>query len=260
MTRLALTMRRKSLLLLTAVLLVLLPLCMAFQVPRNPGDDFTFDSTATLSEGTRHTIRETNRQIASTGAQVVVAMIPTLGDDSIEEAALDIFRTWGIGSRDKDNGILLLIAKEDRKLRIEVGYGLEGAIPDSTADRIIRNIIAPRFREDDFDGGVLDGFNAIMTLIAEEYGLEISAEGYVPQELPDNGGSQSSDDDMFHTLMVIVVIFVVLAILSRRLPSGGGGGFFGGTRSGGGWSSGGGSSGGGFGGGSSGGGGASGGW
>ncbi|NMB28961.1 MAG: TPM domain-containing protein [Clostridiaceae bacterium] len=260
MTRLALTMRRKSLLLLTAVLLVLLPLCMAFQVPRNPGDDFAFDSTATLSEGTRHTIRETNRQIASTGAQVVVAMIPTLGDDSIEEAALDIFRTWGIGSRDKDNGILLLIAKEDRKLRIEVGYGLEGAIPDSTADRIIRNIIAPRFREDDFDGGVLDGFNAIMTLIAEEYGLEISAEGYVPQELPDNGGSQSSDDDMFHTLMVIVVIFVVLAILSRRLPSGGGGGFFGGTRSGGGWSSGGGSSGGGFGGGSSGGGGASGGW
>jgi uncharacterized protein len=257
---LALTMRRKSLLLLTAVLLVLLPLCMAFQVPRNPGDDFAFDSTATLSEGTRHTIRETNRQIASTGAQVVVAMIPTLGDDSIEEAALDIFRTWGIGSRDKDNGILLLIAKEDRKLRIEVGYGLEGAIPDSTADRIIRNIIAPRFREDDFDGGVLDGFNAIMTLIAEEYGLEISAEGYVPQELPDNGGSQSSDDDMFHTLMVIVVIFVVLAILSRRLPSGGGGGFFGGTRSGGGWSSGGGSSGGGFGGGSSGGGGASGGW
>ena len=143
MTRLALTMRRKSLLLLTAVLLVLLPLCMAFQVPRNPGDDFAFDSTATLSEGTRHTIRETNRQIASTGAQVVVAMIPTLGDDSIEEAALDIFRTWGIGSRDKDNGILLLIAKEDRKLRIEVGYGLEGAIPDSTADRIIRNIIAP---------------------------------------------------------------------------------------------------------------------
>lgn len=260
MTRLALTMRRKSLLLLTAVLLVLLPLCMAFQVPRNPGDDFAFDSTATLSEGTRHTIRETNRQIASTGAQVVVAMIPTLGDDSIEEAALDIFRTWGIGSRDKDNGILLLIAKEDRKLRIEVGYGLEGAIPDSTADRIIRNIIAPRFREDDFDGGVLDGFNAIMTLIAEEYGLEISAEGYVSQELPDNGGSQSSDDDMFHTLMVIVVIFVVLAILSRRLPSGGGGGFFGGTRSGGGWSSGGGSSGGGFGGGSSGGGGASGGW
>ncbi len=260
MTRLALTMRRKSLLLLTAVLLVLLPLCMAFQVPRNPGDDFAFDSTATLSEGTRHTIRETNRQIASTGAQVVVAMIPTLGNDSIEEAALDIFRTWGIGSRDKDNGILLLIAKEDRKLRIEVGYGLEGAIPDSTADRIIRNIIAPRFREDDFDGGVLDGFNAIMTLIAEEYGLEISAEGYVPQELPDDGGSQSSDDDMFHTLMVIVVIFVVLAILSRRLPSGGGGGFFGGTRSGGGWSSGGGSSGGGFGGGSSGGGGASGGW
>ena len=249
-----------------AVLLTLLPLSMAFKVPDNPGDDFAFDSTATLSEGTRHTIRETNRQIASTGAQVVVAMIPTLGDDSIEEAALEIFRTWGIGSRDKDNGILLLIAKEDRKLKIEAGYGLEGAIPDSTADRIIRNIIAPRFREDDFDGGVLDGFNAIMTLIAKEYGLEISAEGYVPQELPDDGGFQSSDDDMLYSLVVIVIIFVVLAILSKRFPFGGGGGYFGGSRGGGwssgggGWSSGGRSSGGGFGGGSSGGGGASGGW
>lgn len=263
MTQLTLAKRRTISLIAIAVLLTLFPLLMAFKVPDNPGDDFAFDSTATLSEGTRHTIRETNRQIASTGAQVVVAMIPTLGDDSIEEAALEIFRTWGIGSRDKNNGILLLIAKEDRKLRIEVGYGLEGAIPDSTADRIIRNIIAPRFREDDFDGGVLDGFNAIMTLIGKEYGLEISAEGYVPQEVD----SQSSDDDIFYYLLSFVIIIVVLSILSSRISPRGGGGYFGGSRGGGGWSSGGGgwssggrSSGGGFGGGSSGGGGASGGW
>lgn len=263
MTQLTLAKRRTISLIAIAVLLTLFPLLMAFKVPANPGDDFAFDSTATLSEGTRHTIRETNRQIASTGAQVVVAMIPTLGNDSIEEAALEIFRTWGIGSHDKNNGILLLIAKEDRKLRIEVGYGLEGAIPDSTADRIIRNIIAPRFREDDFDGGVLDGFNAIMTLIGKEYGLEISAEGYAPQEVD----SQSSDDDIFYYLLSFVIIIVVLSILSSRISPRGGGGYFGGSRGGGGWSSGGGgwssggrSSGGGFGGGSSGGGGASGGW
>ncbi len=244
-----------------AVLLVLLSLSMAFKVPDNPGDDFALDLTGTLSEETRRTIRETNRQIASTGAQVVVAMIPTLGDDSIEDAALEIFRTWGIGSRDKNNGILLLIAKDDRKLRIEVGYGLEGAITDATAGRIIRDIIAPRFKQDDYDGGVLDGFNAIITLIAEEYDLEIDAEGYVRQELPE-GDSGFVGSELFYYLLIFVVIIVVVSIFGRRISSGGGGGYYGGGSSGSSWSGGGGGSsgGGGFGGGSSGGGGASGGW
>ncbi len=246
-----------------AVLIALLPLCMAFRAPGNPGDDFAFDSTATLSEHTRRTIRATNQQIASTGAQVAVAMIPTLGDDSIEDAALEIFRAWGIGSRDKNNGVLLLIAKDDRKLRIEVGYGLEGAITDATAGRIIRDIIAPRFKENDFDGGVLDGFNAIITLIAEEYDIEITAEGYVPQEVPDE--SSEGDEMMYFALVVILLTFVILIVASKFRSRGGGGGFFGGGFHGGGWSGGGGrSSGGGFsggfGGGSSGGGGASGGW
>ncbi len=261
MTQLTLAKRRTTSLIAIAVLLVLLSLSMAFKVPDNPGDDFAFDLTGTLSEETRRTIRETNRQIASTGAQVVVAMIPTLGDDSIEDAALEIFRTWGIGSRDKNNGILLLIAKDDRKLRIEVGYGLEGAITDATAGRIIRDIIAPRFKQDDYDGGVLDGFNAIITLIAEEYDLEIDAEGYVRQELPE-GDSGFVGSELFYYLLIFVVIIVVVSIFGRRISSGGGGGYYGGGSSGSSWSGGGGGSsgGGGFGGGSSGGGGASGGW
>jgi uncharacterized protein len=181
-------------------------------------------------------------------------MISTLDDDSLEDAALDIFRTWGIGSRSKDNGVLLLIAKDDRKLRIEVGYGLEGAIPDSVADRIIRNVIAPSFREGDFDRGVLDGFNAIVTRVAEEYDLEIDADGYVPVE------SEEGTSVLESIVMAIIVIFILLTYFGRIfrfLPIYRGGGGF---RSGGGGWSGGGSSGGGFGGGSSGGGGASGGW
>ncbi len=264
MIRLNLAKRRTISLVAIAVLLVLLPLVAAFKVPDNPGDDFAFDSTATLSEATRHTIRETNRQIASTGAQVVVAMIPTLGTDSIEDAALEIFRTWGIGSRDKNNGILLLVAKEDRKLRIEVGYGLEGAITDATAGRILRDIIAPRFKEDDYDGGVLDGFNAIITLIAEEYDLEIDAEGYVRHELPEEESSEKGFDRSYLIYIVIFIVIALIAIISSRRGSFGGGRYYGGDDSDDSddrWSGGGGgSSGGGFGGGSSGGGGASGGW
>ncbi len=236
------------------VLILVAPLLMAFQVPSNPGDNFAFDSTATLAAETRQTIREANRQIASTGAQVAVAMIPTLGTDSIEDAALSIFRTWGIGSREKNNGILLLIALEDKKMRIEVGYGLEGALPDAVAGRIIRDIIAPRFKENNFDQGVLDGFNAIMTIIAKEYNIDIDAEGYTPQPLP----ATKTKSSLSTFIIIVLVILVLLSGRNRRHYPGGrssGGGFFGG-----GFSGGGGSSGGGFGGGSSGGGGASGGW
>lgn len=258
MARLTVMKRHITSVIVIAVLLLLLPLVMAFKVPDNPGDDFAFDSTGTLSEETRRTIRETNRQIASTGAQVVVAMIPTLEGDSVEMTALEIFRSWGIGSSDKNNGVLLLIAKDDRQFRIEVGYGLEGAIPDATADRINRHIIVPRFKEGDFDGGVLDGFNAIMTLIAGEYDLEISAEGYVPQEVPE------SEESGFLNLFFVGVflVFVVFIIISANRGHGSsGGGYYSGSSDSGGWSSGGGSSsGGGFGGGSSGGGGASGSW
>ena len=98
MIRLNLAKRRTISLVAITVLLVLLPLVAAFKVPDNPGDDFAFDSTRRC-QATRHTIRETNRQIASTGAQVMVAMILTLGT-SIGCRA-EIFRTWGIGSRDK---------------------------------------------------------------------------------------------------------------------------------------------------------------
>ena len=239
------------------LLLVLLSFAIltGFRVPPNPQEDFAYDETGTLSPDTRQTIREVNQQLSSTGAQIVVCMIGTLGDDSLEDAALDIFRTWGIGSRSHDNGVLLLIAKEDRKLRIEVGYGLEGAIPDSVADRIIRNIIAPYFREDDYDGGVLEGFNALVTLVAEEYDLSIDADGYVPVETEE--GTSIFED----IIMVIILIFILLSYFGRFfrfLPMGRGGG--GGYRSGGGGWSGGSSGGGGFGGGSSGGGGASGGW
>ncbi len=237
-------------------LILALTLIVGFDVPKNPEEDFAWDETGTLSDATRETIRQVNRQLESTGAQVVVAMIPTLGTDSIEEAALEIFRTWGIGDRNKNNGVLLLIAKEDRKLRIEVGYGLEGAIPDSVADRIIRHVIAPHFKADNYDQGVLDGFSAITTLIAKEYGLTIDAEGYIEQEIP---SGESSDGDLT-TIIIVVVIMVILNFITRnkgrvnrrggRYGGGGWGGFSGGRGGGGG----------GFGGGSSGGGGASGGW
>ena len=106
---------------------------------------------------------------AETSNQVAVLTIPTLGGESVESYAIRVFRTWGLGRVDVNNGVLLLIAKNDRELRIEVGYGLEGSLTDAEAGRIIRNVIVPLFRVNDFEGGTLAGVTAIIGTIEGTY-------------------------------------------------------------------------------------------
>ncbi len=105
----------------------------------------------------------------STSNQVVVLLIPSLGGEALEEYSIRVVETWKLGRADKDNGVLLLIARNDRKMRIEVGNGLEGNLPDITCGRIIRNEIVPRFKADDYEGGVRNGVHAILAAIAGAY-------------------------------------------------------------------------------------------
>lgn len=105
----------------------------------------------------------------STSNQIAVLIIPSLDGDALEEYSMRVAQTWELGEREKDNGVLLLVVVEDRKIRIETGYGLEGALPDAVANRIIRNEIAPHFREHEYDAGVNAGINAIVKAIANEY-------------------------------------------------------------------------------------------
>ena len=184
----------------------------------------------------------------STSTQVVVLVVPTLYGDDLEEYTLRVAEKNSIGRKGKDNGVLLFAALNDRKVRIEVGYGLEGALPDALAGQIIRREIAPRFRENDYYGGIRAGVEAIMAATKGEYQAEPAA-----------GQGHQGSPALF---LVIVVLFFVFRLLRRRR------GFFpGGPFIGGGWGSGGGFGGGSFsgggfsgGGGSFGGGGASGGW
>ena len=128
------------------------------------------DNAEILSPQTETTITlflENHEQESSN--QVAVLTIPTLGGESIEPYTNRVFRTWGLGRADLNNGVLLLIAKNDRELRIEVGYGLEGSLTDAEAGRIIRNVIVPMFRSDDFEGGTLAGVTAIIGTIEGSY-------------------------------------------------------------------------------------------
>ncbi|MBX2968886.1 MAG: TPM domain-containing protein [Cyclobacteriaceae bacterium] len=105
----------------------------------------------------------------STSNQIAILIIPSLDGEVLEEYSLKVAEKWQLGKKGKDNGVLLFIAVNDRKMRIEVGYGLEGALPDITCNQIIRNEIAPEFRRNDFDAGVQAGIDAITSAIAGEY-------------------------------------------------------------------------------------------
>ena len=181
----------------------------------------------------------------STSNQLVALMIPTLGGYPIEETANEIFTKNKIGTKKNDNGVLLLIAKNDRKLRIEVGYGLEGVLPDALCSSIIRNIIVPKLKEEQYYLAISDGINAIISAIGGEYIVEKSNE----------------EESPISALFVIILILLFIFVFRRGGGIPGGvyrsGGFGGWGSTGSGWGGGGGFRGGG---GSSGGGGASGSW
>ncbi len=105
----------------------------------------------------------------ATSNQIVVLTVPSLEGDSVEGFALRVFDAWGLGQADRDNGVLLLIARDDREMRIEVGYGLEGALTDAEAGRIIRSEFVPAFRNGDYDGGTLAGAEAVIGTIEGTY-------------------------------------------------------------------------------------------
>lgn len=123
------------------------------------------------------------------GAQLTAVIVETIGDTTIEEYAVELFRKWGIGQKGKDNGVLLLVAIKDRQMRIEVGYGLEGAIPDGKAGRIRDEYIIPYFKEGDYSKGVYYGYLALAKEIAKEYNIELTFD--INTELPE----EKTDDE-----------------------------------------------------------------
>jgi uncharacterized protein len=106
--------------------------------------------------------------------QIVVLTVDSLEGENLEEFSLKVAETWQLGRKDIDNGILLLIAKKERKIRIEVGYGLEGSLTDLIAGRIIRDIITPKFKSGNFDQGIIDGIAAITATVKGEFDTSAS--------------------------------------------------------------------------------------
>ncbi len=136
---------------------------------------------------------------AQQSTQIVIVMVGSLGSRTVEQYANELYRAWGIGQKGKDNGVLVLVAKNDRKMRIETGYGAEGAITDLAAQQIITDILRPNFKNNAYGKGLSEAADKLMSLIMNEYSNADRAE-------------LSGDEEVIVTL-IIVVLFILIAIL-----------------------------------------------
>jgi len=151
-----------------------------------------------------------NRLVAfndSTSTQVAVVIMQSTGSYDISEYAVQLFNNWGIGQSKKNNGVLLLIAKDDRKVFINTGYGIEGALPDALCKRIIERDIVPNFKQGLFYEGVDAAVNAIMSLVSGEY----TADDYMKKS------KQSDEPGWFLFLMIFLVIIIMMIAKVRSV-------------------------------------------
>ncbi len=180
------------------------------------------DQTGTL---TPSQIQQLTQQIAASRSeksyQIGILMIPTLGSgEYLEEYSIKVAREWGIGEKDKSNGVLILVVKDDRKMRIEVGRGLEGDLPDVKASRIVRNIMAPAFRSNDYVGGLSAAIDSIQKTVAGQADPRLAAS-------TSSSSKGSWSDLIFFAAFAVIFVFSWVGSMLARSKSWWAGGIIG---------------------------------
>lgn len=154
----------------------------SFQIPAKPSASsgiYVQDYAGVISAPVRSYLLDLGRQLDQrTTAQLVVVTVKSLKGAPLEEYSLQVLRQWGIGNREKNNGVLMLISTGDRKSRIEVGYGLEGRLTDSFTGQIQDQYMIPYFRKGAYEEGIAKGYEALARSIAKEYNVQLAASGY----------------------------------------------------------------------------------
>lgn len=155
------------------------------------------------------------RLYESGGSQIGVLTVPSLGDSVIEEASIKVTDKWKLGKRGKDNGVLLLIAPNERRVRIEVGKGLEGVLTDAYARRIINQVITPAFKENDFDGGIAGAVAQIISVTDPEFDLQSA--GMQSSRRHKRGSSMNPIQGL--GVFILLILFAVFAVIHRILQA-----------------------------------------
>lgn len=185
-----------------------------FKLPNPSHEFYIYDEMGIIDYDVRNYIIGVNESMSKkTGSQVVVAVMNSLENEdmSIEEFANRLFEKWQIGSGEYDNGVLILVVPNDRKIWIEVGYGLEGALPDGKVGEIMDECIVPYFKDDNYNEGILRGFNAIINVIEDEYGVNIDREK-IDEDLYYDYDETDSIFDSIGRMIVVIAILIFLFI------------------------------------------------
>ena len=205
---------------------IFLTLCAYVNVfSRQSENLYVNDFANVLNDETKNYITAQGRTLAEKSkAQVVVLTVKNLEGKTIEDYAINVFREWGIGDKDKNNGVLLLLSIEDRKVKIEVGYGLEGAINDGKAGRILDQYGVPYFKNSDWNMGVYKVYSSLIEEVYKEYSLE------VPKEIENVTKSDPDKSDKEYIMLSAIILCVLLIIIFSKKGGGtpfiGGGGPF----------------------------------
>ncbi len=201
-----------------AIVLLLIPLFVfAYQKPGTP-TGFVNDFAGMLTAEQRQSLEtKISNFEKNTSNELSVVTVPNLGGDTIENFAVKLFEDWKIGKNNKDNGVLLLIARDDRQMRIEVGYGLEGALTDAQSFWIIQNVLRPAFQKGDYYGGISVGIDNVISITKGEF-------------QPNTGSTSNSGfnaNSIFFLIWVSWIFFVWTGSILARSKSWWGGGIVG---------------------------------
>jgi len=208
-------MKKRALFILLTVLISMSLYSGSIEVPYLTGR--VNDDAQILSENTVKTLSEALKlHEDKTTNQVVVLTIPSLDGDNIEDFSNRVFNDWKLGQKDKDNGVLVVVVPGERKMRIEVGYGLESELPDVLAGRIIRNIMTPRFRQGDYDGGIVSGVDAIIDVLEGRELAEDSFtdDGSVTRENSSMSVLEQPDMSISSRILIGAFIFGILGLFT----------------------------------------------
>ena len=199
--------------LMLAALLLSAPLAGA-DVAVPPLKSRVTDLTGTLPAGVAAQLEQRLAAFETKkGSQVAVLIVPTTQPETIEQYSIRVAEAWKLGRKGVDDGALLLVAKNDRTLRIEVGYGLEGALPDAVAKRIVEEIIVPEFRQGDFAGGIVAGIERILGVIEGE---PLPPPHSMPGASP-TSGTDTVLENMLPILIGLIVFGKILQFMFGRL-------------------------------------------
>lgn len=157
------------------------------------------------------------------GAQVVVVTVNTVNGADMADYALELGRSWGVGNKEKDNGIVILLAVEDRKIEMAVGYGLEGAMPDSKAGRFLDAYAIPYLKQNDFSKGLKELYTAVVNEVYVEYG--VTPENYVPLEKAEQS-TGADDAEVIYSWVILIICLVIISLFFGRRGGGFPGIFF----------------------------------